>query len=425
MDLKRAVSTPIAILIIVGCSLLVGFLVVQYRSMENLELPEAIEVAEEKSEEEKPEGMMILIEYESMDGLSNMVNELQERNIHALLHVGPGFVEENCEGIKKLTDYNVSIVGGCGDPLWDLSYKEQKEVISETKERIENCTGEPLEFVTSRYWGWDENTVKVAEELGIDNIFARGLVGNGAAIFQPEGYEVKILSVSNIEAIEYKYGSVCDYSFWVRDGEPSEMLAELDDALSKNDKITPVSHTNIGGLKKDWLSMWLDFFDSGEVDWVSWREFSEVDYEMPLERIPMNKNVPYTPEMRESVDEKHEQGENVENPCTVEDLPAAMPSEGDGSRPEENEEKIVMFHNNKGSMCLEALSFFEEQSYPVEEHLTTESDFSEELQSYKSNYEESEGVSTSFGYYPIIFVGEKAYSGFNEEVKEKIMEIMQ
>ena len=33
----------------------------------------------------------------------------------------------------------------------------------------------------------------------------------------------------------------------------------------------------------------------------------------------------------------------------------------------------------------------------------------------------SEGVSDDFSHYPIIFVGDKAYSGFNEEIKQKIL----
>jgi len=242
---------------------------------------------------EKTKAIMILIENKDAVGLVNIVNELYKRDIHSLLHVGPNFVEANCETIKKLTNYNVSLVGGCGDPLWNASYEEQKKIIADTKTRIEACTGEPLRFITSRYWGWDQNTVKIADELGIKTIFARGLVENGAAVFQPEGYNVKILSISNITSVPFKYGSVCDYSYWVRDGSPQDMLAELDKAIKDHDKISPVSHANIGGYKKDWLDMWLNFFDRADVDWVSWEEFSTIDYQMPLERIPINKNVPF------------------------------------------------------------------------------------------------------------------------------------
>jgi len=372
----------------------------------------------------KPKGIMILIEYKDTKGLVNMVNELYKRNIHALLHVGPDFVENNCETIKKLTNYNVSLVGGCGDELWNLTYEEQLKVITDTKERIEACTGQPLEFITSRYWGWDENTVKIADELGIKTIFARGLVENGAAIFQPESYNVKILSVSNIKAVPFKYGSVCDYSYWVRGGVPSDMLAELDDAIANNDKISPVSHTNIGGFKEDWFKMWQEFFDSGKVDWVSWEEFSStVDYKMPLSLIPKNKNVPYTPEMRESRDELYQQGENVDNPCAVENLP---PINNTNSNPPsespKNQEKILMFHNGKGPMCIEAVDFLKSVNYPNEQVLTTEPDFFQRLAAKKEKFSQSEGVSDSFSFYPIIFINSRAFSGFNQEIKNQILQ---
>ena len=280
---------------------------------------------------------MVLIEYKDTEGLINMINELYKRNIFSLLHVGPDFVEKNCSVIKKLTDYNVSIVGSCSDPLWDLTYEEQEEVMSDVKERIEACTGEPLEFITSPYWGWDGNTVKIADELGIETIFARGTVGNGAAVYQPEGYNVKILSISNIEAVPFKYGSVCDYSYWVRDGVPSDMIAEVDDAIANHDKVSLVSHTSVGGYKKDWFDMWLEIFDTKNIDWVSWEDFATVDYEMVLDRIPVNENVPYTPAMKETTDDRYLQGENVANPCAVEELPV--------------QEEILMFHNDKGLMC--------------------------------------------------------------------------
>ncbi|MBN1325708.1 hypothetical protein JW977_01860 [Candidatus Falkowbacteria bacterium] len=85
-------------------------------------------------------------------------------------------------------------------------------------------------------------------------------------------------------------------------------------------------------------------------------------------------------------------------------------------------EKIVVFHNGRGSMCLEFLDFIKDLNYPVEQHLVGEDSFSDILSSYIYKYGQSEGVSDNFGYYPIIFIKEKAYSGFNGEIKNKILE---
>jgi hypothetical protein len=57
-------------------------------------------------------------------------------------------------------------------------------------------------------------------------------------------------------------------------------------------------------------------------------------------------------------------------------------------------------------------------------HLTTEEDFNIKLEEYRSGHSSSQGVSQSFGYYPFIFIQEKAYSGFNEEIGEEIIDLL-
>ncbi len=87
--------------------------------------------------------------------------------------------------------------------------------------------------------------------------------------------------------------------------------------------------------------------------------------------------------------------------------------------------KLTMFHNSRGPMCLEQLKFLEDikPQYPllvIEEHLTTGQGTRELLNQLKSEYDKSEGMSDNFGYLPITFINNHAYSGFNSEVKEKL-----
>ena len=106
-----------------------------------------------------------------------------------------------------------------------------------------------------------------------------------------------------------------------------------------------------------------------------------------------------------------EEGEFTEN---------QQESENNGS-----ETRVVMFHNGTGPMCIDAIDFFKKEGIEYEEHLTTDSDFSELLSTYESQFNgESEGVSTSFGYYPIIFVRDRAFSGFDEEIGAEIMSLL-
>lgn len=91
-----------------------------------------------------------------------------------------------------------------------------------------------------------------------------------------------------------------------------------------------------------------------------------------------------------------------------------------------NEDELVIFHNGSGSMCIEALDFFDDEGFEYTEHLTSDENFAEKLQQYKQPFDgESEGVSTSFGYYPMIFIKGRAFSGFDESTKAKIMALIQ
>ena len=253
---------------------------------------------------------------------------MKERNISGLLMVTPEFVQANCEDIKKVLGHkNIEIVASNVDvPFWGIPYEEQKTRIIEMLDGIESCIGTRPRIISSRYMASDMNTVKVAEELGIPYITARGTTETKATVYQPEGYHVKILSVSNIPLVPFEYGSLCDYSFYERAGTPEDMKEELMRALEpltpkekarfgEYHRITPVSHTNIGGYLKPWNDMWLDFWDNKNIEWVTLDEFmAKPDWTIPLWQIPINQNNPYTEEkIRPLV--PYEEEEKVSNIC--------------------------------------------------------------------------------------------------------------
>jgi len=380
----------------------------------------------------KAKGIMILIEYKDTIGLSNFVNEMYKRGIHGLLQVNPEFVQANCDVIKQLPKYNIEIMASNdGAPFWDMPYEQQKARIVEMKEKIEACTGVPVRAIGSRYMASDMTTIKVAEELGIPYVIARGTTDSKATVYQIEGYNAKILSVSNIPKVQYKYGSLCDYSYYERNGTPNDMMNELMRAIEPLTpkeqarygsylRVTPVSHTNIGGYLKPWMDMWLKFWDmtKDKIDWVGLDEFmKDADWVLPDWQLPINKNAPYTPEkIRPLV--PYEEVEKIQNPCKVEDI--------GGTGSEKNEQasvgnKIMMFHNGKGQMCLEAFEFIKTINYPIEQFLDYEEGFGDKLNKLKTEFARSEGVSETFRYYPIIFIKDRAFSGFNEEIKNEIL----
>ncbi len=280
-------------------------------------------------DDQKAKGIMVLIEFKDTVGLKNFTDEMQKRDIKGLLMVTPEFVKDNCNDIKEVMQKGVEIVGtNVEKPFWDVSYEDQKSRIIEMTKNIETCTGMPVRIISSRYMASDMTTLRVADELGIPYVTARGTTDTKATVYEIEGYNTKILSISNIPIATFKYGSLCDYSFFERAGTPGDMRAELDRAFEpltskekarygSNHKVTPVSHTWIGGYLKPWNDMWLNFWDESKenVNWVSLDEFmSDSDWVLPLWQIPINKNAPYTPEKMKPL-VSFEDEEKIQNVC--------------------------------------------------------------------------------------------------------------
>jgi len=274
---------------------------------------------------------MILIESTNTSaGLIEMTSQMEKRGISGLLIVTPEFANAHCDEIKKSLSYgNIEIVASnVGAPFWGMPYDKQKTRIIQMLDGIENCTEIRPRIISSRYMASDINTIKVAEDLGIPYVTARGTTGTKATVYQPEGYHVKILSVSLIEIVPFEYGSLCDYSFYERAGTPKDMEGELNRALEpltekektrfgEYQRITPTSHTYIGGYLKQWNDMWLKFWDNSNVKWVKLDDFmAKPDWTIPLWQIPINQNNPYTTEKIRPLIPYNEE-ETVDNICAV------------------------------------------------------------------------------------------------------------
>ena len=373
-----------------------------------------------QTEKHTPQAMMLLIEFGQTDGLVNMVNDMKERDIHGILMISGDFIEENASVIKEILKTGVIEIAPSYDPepFWDMPYEKQYTIITDMIEKAEQYLGVTPRIISSRYMASDENTLKIADELGIEYITARGTTELATTVYKPDEYDVKILSVSNIDVPEFKYGSFCDYSFYERNGTPQDMETEYKRAILE-EKFIGVSHTYIGGYKERWNNMWHRFWDEYDVDWVDLDTLGTVDKEMPMWQIPINRNAPYTPEkIRPQI--AYEDEENVANPCKVENL-----NEGDSSEVVIDEEtEVTIFHNGQGPMCLELLAFLSDNNIDYEEHLNTDIDFVSQLNAHKVTNPTSEGVSESYGYYPIIFINGRAFSGFDESIEEELREIL-
>jgi len=371
-------------------------------------------------EQTKPKAMMLLIEFKNTAGLINMVNDMKERNIKGILMVNADFVEKNVDAIKSILKTGVIEIAASYDPkpYWEMTYDEQYATITDMITRIEGILSIKVRIISSRYMASDENTVKIADLLGIEYITARGTTELATTVYKPEEYNVKIISVSNIDIPEFKYGSFCDYSFYERSGSPEDMTREFERAIQE-EKFIGTSHTYIGGYKARWNDMWHNFWDNYEIDWVDLNTLGTVDKVMPMWQIPINKNAPYTPEkIRPAI--PYDEEPNVINPCKVDDL-----DQSDVYDDIQIEvDKVVIFHNNTGPMCLAALEYFNDNNINYQEYLTTDNDFYTYLNAYKAEYTTSKGFSTDYEYYPYIFIKGEAFSGFDDNIKTEINNIL-
>jgi hypothetical protein len=76
-------------------------------------------------------------------------------------------------------------------------------------------------------------------------------------------------------------------------------------------------------------------------------------------------------------------------------------------------------------MSLELIDFLGENDVEYEQHLTTDTDFVSQLNSYKASNSASEGISNSYEHYPIIFINKRAFSGFNKDIGDELLLILE
>lgn len=346
-------------------------------------------------------GMLMLIEFEDIEGILHWEKELDQRGLTAMVKVQNNVLEEHPDVFARLADKGYEIAGGYDEAaFWDMPYEEQYRYLQESQELVESVTKKPMRVFGSRYFAYDENTLKAADELGIEYLLARGTHDVAAVIYAPNEYQTKIISVTNVENGEMGRGSLCDYSLWARGADAAEFAQILEESLAKEpENMILVSHAYLGGTRQEW---WLEYQKMLATDQVSWVGFDEwvarqEILQMANAEIPVNREVKYV---------EPKPAKAMADYAPVSDL---------------NQDQLVMFHNGLGEMCLEAIDFFKEHQLNYQEYLNTEAEFTSTLAKYRQEYPQSTGVSESYGYLPIIFYQGKAYSGFNDEIGQSIL----
>ena len=241
--------------------------------------------------------LIMLIEFEGIEGLRHWERELDRRQLTALVQVQDDVLERWPDDFRRLVSKGHVISGlHAQTPFWDVSYEEQLRLMKRAQDAVRRLTGRPMRVFGSRYFAYDANTLKAADALGIEYVLARGTAGERAVVYAPQEYRARVISVSNVPFKEMGSGSLCDYSLWARGSTDEDFAAVLDRVVGlRPSDLILVSHAYLGGTKLRWWRSYETALSRPEVAWRSfddWLRAAEVA-RVPIAQIPVNREVMY------------------------------------------------------------------------------------------------------------------------------------
>lgn len=257
----------------------------------------------------KVNGLIMLIEFEEIGGILQWEKELNNRNLTALIKAQDNVLEEYPEVFERLAKKGHEIAGGYSDGVcWDMPYEEQLRRMKTSKDYVENITGKKMRVYSCRYFSYDENTLKAADELGIEYILGRGTKDVEAVIYEPKEYKTKIISVTNVDVGEpMGKGSLCDYSLWARGTGPESFDKIVEESINKKpENMILVSHAYLGGTRLSWWKIYEKYLSSNKIKWYKFEDWIKYvkPSTLPNSQIPVNKEVKYTkPVPEKEIDE--------------------------------------------------------------------------------------------------------------------------
>lgn len=242
-------------------------------------------------------GLIMLIEFEKIDGIRHWERELDRRGLTALIQAQNNVLKEYPGDFARLAAKGYAISGiDAEKAFWDVGYDEQLARMRKVKQSVELITRKPMRVFGSRYFAYDENTLRAADALGIDYVLGRGTAGALATLYVAREYKAKIISVSNVPFAEMGTGSLCDYSLWARGSTGKEFGSVVDKVLTSGlSDLILVSHAYIGGMYAEWWRVYEAALASKQVTWRSFDQWvdSVKVVAQPLADIPVNREVKY------------------------------------------------------------------------------------------------------------------------------------
>lgn len=242
-------------------------------------------------------GLIMLLEFEKIEGVRHWENELDKRGLTALVQAQYNVLKAYPKDFERLATKGYPIASLYAEkPFWDVSYDEQYVRMREAKDAVEQITQKPMRLFGSRYFAYDENTLRAADALGIEYVLGRGTAGALATIYAPREYKAQIISVSNVPFAEMGTGSFCDYSLWARGSTGEDFAALVDKVIaSRPTDLILVSHAYLGGMSAQWWPAYENALGRNEVKWRGFDEWVRAVkvHVLPYAEIPVNREVKY------------------------------------------------------------------------------------------------------------------------------------
>ena len=242
-------------------------------------------------------GILLLIETTGdITGYYKWEETLDAKNYKAIVQPDRAVLEAYPEYFRSLAakGYEVATVYGEA-PFWHMPYEEQYAIMKEYKAAAEAILQQPIKIFASKYFAYDENTLKAADALGIPYVLGRGS-GIEAVIYTPQEYQARILSVSNLVFGEMGSGSLCDVSLYQRGSLTEDFAQLLQESCDQQPRdMVLVSHVYIGGTRLDWWNIYEHALNSRQVKWQSFDQWASTakTISLPYAEIPFNDEVKY------------------------------------------------------------------------------------------------------------------------------------
>jgi len=254
-------------------------------------------VAQSSATTARSNGLIMLLEFEKIRGIRHWEAELDRRGLTALVQAQHDVLAKYPKDFSRLAEKGYVVAGTYSEQaFWDVPYQEQIARMRQVKDSVERITGRPMRVFGSRYFAYDDNTLRAADALGVEYVLARGTAGERAVIYAPREYKTKIISVSNVPFKEMGSGSLCDYSLWAR-GSNDEDFAKVVDAViaSRPSDMILVSHAYLGGTKIKWWRTYEKALARPEMMWRGFNDWTRTVnvVQLPNAQIPVNREVKY------------------------------------------------------------------------------------------------------------------------------------